>query len=86
MFFRRVDVYTELRPTNEITDLIVQIMAEVLSILGIATKEIKQGRMSKYFPCKCEIVEAEGGRSEKYAKKLIGRTGNGRCSEEAGRS
>jgi len=56
MFFRRLDVYTGVPPTNEMMDLIVQIMAEVLSILGIATKEIKQGRMSKYLPYKCDIV------------------------------
>ena len=48
MFFLRLDVYTEVPPTNEIMGLIIQIMAEVLSILGIATKEINQGRMSKY--------------------------------------
>jgi hypothetical protein len=57
MFFRRLDVYTEAPPTNEMMDLIILIMAEVLSILGIATKEIKQGRMSKYFPHKCDIVD-----------------------------
>jgi hypothetical protein len=47
MFFRRVQIYTEARPTTEMMDLIVQIMAEMLSILGIATKQIKQGRISK---------------------------------------
>ena len=56
MFFRRLDVYTGVPPTNEMMDVIIQIMAEVLSILGIATKEIKQGRMSKYFPYKCDVV------------------------------
>jgi hypothetical protein len=45
-FFRRLEVYTEV-PTMEMMDVIIQIMAEVLSIVGIATKEIKQGRMSK---------------------------------------
>jgi hypothetical protein len=58
MFFRRLDVYTQVPPTNEMMDLFIQIMAEVLSILGIATKEIKQSRMSKYFSCtKCDIVD-----------------------------
>jgi hypothetical protein len=47
-FFRRLEVYTEVPPTTEMMDVIIQIMVEVLSILGIATKEIKQGRMSKY--------------------------------------
>ena len=46
-FFRRLEVYTEVTPTTEMTDTIVQIMVEVLSILGIAMKEIKQGRLSK---------------------------------------
>ena len=57
MFFRRLDVYTGVLPTNEMMDLIIQIMAEVLSILGIATKEINQGRMSEHFLYKCEIVD-----------------------------
>ena len=48
MFLRRLEIYTEVSPTMEMMDMVVQIMAEVLSILGITTKEIKQGRMSKY--------------------------------------
>jgi hypothetical protein len=47
MFFRRLGIYTEVSPTKEMMDLIIQIMVEILSILGIVTKEIKQGRMSK---------------------------------------
>ena len=46
-FFRRLEVYTEVTPTTEMTDTIVQIMVEVLSILGIAMKEIKQGWLSE---------------------------------------
>ncbi len=47
MFFRRLGVYTEAQPTSEMMDIIVQIMVEVISILGIATKEIKQSRLSE---------------------------------------
>jgi hypothetical protein len=47
MFFRRLEMYTEVPLTAEMTDVIIEIMAEVLSILGIATKEIKQGRTSE---------------------------------------
>ena len=47
MFFRRLEVYTEVEPTPEMIDMMVLITVEVLSILGIATKEIKQGRMSE---------------------------------------
>ena len=41
MFFRRLDIYTEVPPTSEMMDIVVRIMAEVLSIVGIAMKEIK---------------------------------------------
>ena len=50
MFFRRLEVYTDVPATKEMTDIIVQILVEVLSILGIATKKIKESRMSKYLP------------------------------------
>ncbi|KAI9454093.1 hypothetical protein F5148DRAFT_448005 [Russula earlei] len=47
-FFRRLETYTEVPVTPEMTDIIIQIMVEVLSILGIATSEMKDGRMRKY--------------------------------------
>ena len=50
----------------------IQIIVEVLSILGITAKEIKQGRMSEYFnTCTSPLIERC---PEKYAKRLIGRT------------
>ena len=48
MFFRRLEIYTELPLTMEMMDTMIQIMTEILSVLGVATKEIKQGRTSKY--------------------------------------
>ena len=47
MFFRRLEVYTEVEPTPEMMDMMVQITVEILSILGIVTKEIRQSRTSK---------------------------------------
>jgi hypothetical protein len=47
MFFRRLEVHTEVEPTPQMIDMMVMIAVEVLSILGIATKEIKQGRTSE---------------------------------------
>ena len=49
MFFRRLEVFTEVRPTEKMMDIIIQIMVEVLSILGIALKKIKQGRIGGHF-------------------------------------
>jgi hypothetical protein len=48
-FIRRLDIYTEVPLTTEMMETIILIMVEVLTILGIATKEIKQGRMSELF-------------------------------------
>jgi hypothetical protein len=46
-FFKRLECHTEMRPTEAMTDIIVKIMVEVLSILAIATKAIKQSRTSE---------------------------------------
>jgi len=46
-FFRRLEIYTAVSPTLEMTDMMVKITVEVLAILGIATKETKQGRTSE---------------------------------------
>jgi hypothetical protein len=40
-------MYTEVPLTTEMTEMIIEIMAEVLSVVGVATKEIKQGRTSE---------------------------------------
>jgi hypothetical protein len=48
IFFRRLDIYTMVPPTTEMMEIFMKIIVEVLCILAIATKEIKQGRMKKY--------------------------------------
>ena len=46
-FFRRLEIYTVLTPTAAMTDIIVEIMVEVLTILAITTKELKRGPLSE---------------------------------------
>ena len=70
-FFKRLEAYIEIRPTAVMTDIIVKIMVEVLSILGIVTKEIGQGQMSMY--ATVDMSTTAEIRAEKYLKKLIGR-------------
>jgi uncharacterized protein YggT (Ycf19 family) len=48
-FFQRLGVYTEVVPSSGMMDVSMKIMVEVLTILAIATKEIKQGRTSELF-------------------------------------
>ena len=45
-FFKRLESYTSVQPTDAMTEIIVKIMVEVLNIFAIATKEMKQGRAS----------------------------------------
>ena len=41
-FFRRISTYTEVPPSPQLTDALAKIMAEVLSILAIATRGVKK--------------------------------------------
>ena len=47
LFFRRLEIYTGITLTTAMTDMIVEIMVEVLTILAITTKEVKCGRFSE---------------------------------------
>ena len=48
-FFERLGVYTQIPLTAEMAQVLVKIVAEILSILSIATKEIKRKRASELF-------------------------------------
>ena len=50
-FFVRLQTYTEVPPAAAMTDALGKLMAEVLSMLAIATKEMKRGRTSGFFSC-----------------------------------
>jgi hypothetical protein len=74
-FLQRLKKYKNVPPTKEMMDKITRIMVELLTILGIATvksEEINQGRMSEYFSTRRSPLAERF--SEKYVKKLIGRT------------
>ncbi|KAH9965646.1 hypothetical protein BJV74DRAFT_911015 [Russula compacta] len=47
-FFIRLEVYIDVPPTAGMTDMIVKVMTELLSVLGIAMKEIKQGKAKTF--------------------------------------
>ncbi len=47
-FLKRLRVYTNLPLTPLMKEISVKIMAELLSVLALATKQIKQGRFSKW--------------------------------------
>ena len=47
-FFKRLESYTSVSPTDAMTEIIVKIMIEVLNIFAIATREIKQAEQVRY--------------------------------------
>jgi hypothetical protein len=69
IFLKYLEIYTTIPPTPEMVDIIVKIMIELLSMLALATKQMKQGRFSecavKYaFP----VAQYTTG---KFTKKLL---------------
>ena len=55
-FLKRVEVYTTVPPSPMMMDLITKIMVELLSVLALATKQIKQGRFSKLAAINTSLV------------------------------
>jgi hypothetical protein len=47
-FFARLETYTEVTPTTAMTNIITEIMTEVVRIFGIATKKLKRGSAKKF--------------------------------------
>ena len=71
-FFGRLNTYTKVPLTPSMMDKMVQITVEILDILAIATKEIKQSRTSE-FDLRFKFREADIV-AEKFLKRVIGRT------------
>lgn len=71
--FRRLDNYIELEQTPGMTDAIVKVLAEVLCILAVATKEIKENRASKLITSDIPVFLAYCS-SESFVKRLAGRS------------
>src|SRR6266851_6563798 len=69
-FLKRLDIYTNIPPTPVMTDIIVKIIIELLSVLSLATKQIRQGRFSKPIIIYKLLVAQIS--VEKFAKKLFG--------------
>jgi hypothetical protein len=69
-FLKRLEIYTTIPPTLVMTDIIVKIMVELLSVLALATKQISQGRFSE-----CAVaytLPVAHYATEKFAKKFLG--------------
>jgi hypothetical protein len=56
-FFHRLEIYTGVTPTTAMTDIVIEIIVEVLKILGIATKEVKRGRLSELMSSRFSVLD-----------------------------
>ena len=67
-------MYTEMPLTDGMMDILVRITVEVLSILALATRQIKLGRLSKCFPSHYFVLSQNT--LEKFAKVLLNGEGD----------
>jgi hypothetical protein len=71
-FLQRLNRYTGLPLTSEMTLLLGKIMAQVLSVLALSTKEIKEKRISESIRSVFHYMADNG--TEKFMKRIAGRT------------
>ena len=45
-FLGRLKIYVDIPPTPPMTEMVIKIMIELLSVLALATKQISSGRFS----------------------------------------
>ena len=70
-FFKRLESYTERTPSEAMTDMMVEVMVEVLSVLAIVTVDIKQMRLSQFVTSNFWVLTHVP--LEKLLKKLLGK-------------
>ena len=68
-FLRRLEIYAMVPSTPIMTDIFIKIMVELLSVLALATKQIKQGRFSK-----CAVIYIARGSTyhREVCKEVVG--------------
>ena len=49
LFSMRLEKYVAVRPTVAMIDVVMKLMVEIISILGIATEEIGRGGLRMHF-------------------------------------
>jgi hypothetical protein len=72
-FLDRLKIYTAIPSNPEMTKIVVKTMTELLSILALATKQLKESRLSKWIAVDVSVT-SQGG-IETYGKILLGDKG-----------
>jgi hypothetical protein len=72
-FFKRLEVYAQTSLTTKMAEVLVKIVIELLSILSIATKEVKRPLASELFEREMLRISLLMFFPELFARKLLGR-------------
>ena len=70
-FLKRLEIYTKITPTPAMTEMVIKVMLELLSVFALATTQIKQGRFSECaiaYAVHCRVAQCV---TAKFAKKLL---------------
>jgi hypothetical protein len=73
-FLQRLNHYTAVQLTPEMTELLGRIMAQVLSILALSTKSMKEKRIREYFVFQLYSLFLADYGTEKVLRRLRGKT------------
>ncbi len=73
LFLHRLNRYAGMPLTDDLTELLAKIMAQLLSILALSTKAMTDRRLSKLGSSLCGSFLADCN-TEKILKRLVGRT------------
>jgi hypothetical protein len=71
-FLQRLNHYITASLTQEMTELLAMILAQVLSVLALSTKEMKESRISVFIYSRQYFLADHG--SEKLMKRFMGKT------------
>ena len=72
--FKRIEVYTQITLPTKMAEVLVKMVVELLSILSIATKEVKMPRASELVQRDMLCASPISCFSELFSSKLLGRT------------
>ena len=75
-FLNRLDIYTRIPPTLVMDKMVIKIMAELLSTLALATRELKQGRPSESVLADLFLYSPKRSQIRKERPRWEGRRGN----------
>ena len=80
-FMKHLDIYTKIRPTVAMTEIVVKTLGELLFILAMATNFIKQGKPGEFLLA--EILPDSMYRRE-ICREAFRKEGCRRCTPKAG--